>query len=96
MGLCEKKKPPIPDARLEVGQEPLGLLALDLPVLDRGTAEVLVQLHGLVGGDHSLVLVDHLGFFFLTHSFLQGSFFTPKLIILLECLIDGLFFKVLF
>ena len=32
----------------------------------------------------------------LTHSFLQGSFLPPKIIILIKCLIDILFFKVLF
>ena len=31
----------------------------------------------------------------LTHSFLQGSFLAPKLITLIKCLIDHLFFKVL-
>ena len=34
--------------------------------------------------------------YFLTHSFLQGSFLLPKLIILIKCSIDVLFFKVLF
>ena len=32
----------------------------------------------------------------LTHSFLQGQFMATKLIILIKCLIDILYFKVLF
>ena len=32
----------------------------------------------------------------LTHSFLRGSFLPPKLIILIQCLSDILFFQVLF
>lgn len=40
----------VPDGFLEVGEEPLGLAALHLPVLDGVPLQQVVQLHRLVGG----------------------------------------------
>lgn len=45
-----------PDARLEVSEETLGLVALHLSVLDGRATEEIVQLDGLVSCHTSLVL----------------------------------------
>ncbi len=45
-----------PESALKVGEEPVGLVPLHLPVLDGGPAQEVVQLHRLVGGDGGLVL----------------------------------------
>ena len=46
----------LPKSPFEVGEEPLALMSLHLPVLDGGPVEGVVQLDGLDGGGAGLIL----------------------------------------
>ena len=46
----------LPHSVFEVGNESLGFVTLDLPMLDGTSSQVVVQLDGLVGGHRGLVV----------------------------------------